>query len=87
MKRQIIICMQQRYAPNPVCCVNHGSQALKGLIEDELERHALQVEVVVSGCMGMCLKGPNIKLMPEGRVWNAAGASQVNEMMDLLIGI
>ena len=84
MQRQILICTQQRYAPNPVCCANHGSLALKHHLEQELVKMTLEVEVVASGCMGMCLKGPNLKLMPDGKVWNAAGVEQVAEIINIL---
>ena len=28
MSRQIVICVQRRYPPNPVCCANNGSREL-----------------------------------------------------------
>ena len=87
MNRQIVICMQQRYAPNPLCCSNHGSADLLAMVSEAIESSGVQVAVVTSGCMGMCQHGPNMKLMPDGLVWNHAGSEQVMEVMNILNGI
>jgi NADH:ubiquinone oxidoreductase subunit E len=84
VKRQIVICMQQRYAPNPVCCFNHGSMELLELLQAELSDANAHVDVVTSGCMGMCHHGPNMKLLPDGEVWNRAGHEQVLEVINRL---
>jgi (2Fe-2S) ferredoxin len=84
MQRQILICTQQRYAPNPVCCANQGGIELKRHVEHEVKRMALDLEVLSSGCMGMCLQGPNLKLMPDGKVWNAVRLEQAVEIVNIL---
>lgn len=82
-QKKILVCIQQRHAPNPVCCANHGSRALVERLQQQLARSpcAAQVSVVASGCMGMCLLGPNVKLMPDGKVWNAVRDDQVDEIL------
>ena len=45
------------------------------------ERQA-PVALVRTGCMGMCLKGPNVKLAPQGLVWNGVQAAQATDILE-----
>lgn len=36
------------------------------------------------GCLGMCLKGPNVQLQPEGRNWHAVGLQDVEAIVAYL---
>lgn len=83
--RRIVICTQQRYAPNPTCCAGHGSLQLLSMFAQVIEEQGLDIELATSGCMGMCRQGPNLKLMPAGLVWNGVDASQVKEILGLAI--
>lgn len=81
MNRKLIVCVQQRYAPNPVCCTNNGSRELLPLLQEAIDQLNVAVELETSGCMGMCLHGPNLKLMPDGRVWNGVKKTEVIEIV------
>lgn len=83
MSRQIVICVQRRYQPNPVCCANHGSRELVPLLKQSIATQGLDVEVVTSGCMGMCQQGPNLRVMPGGRLWQRVWPEQVSEIVRL----
>lgn len=87
MNRQIVICMQQRYAPTPMCCANNGSIQLLAMVRESLETSGVRATVMTGGCMGMCQHGPNMKLMPDGLVWNRAGSEQVMEVIKVLNGM
>lgn len=82
MSRQIVICVQQRYAPNPTSCAHHGSLRVLGAMRKAIAESGVSLELVTSGCMGMCLKGPNIKLLPDGVVWNGVGEEQVADIIE-----
>lgn len=83
--RRLLICVQQRYAPNPVCCANQGSQELKQVLANRLERAGLAIEIAGSGCLGMCGMGPNLKLEPTGKVWNRVTPETLDEVMQFLV--
>ncbi|HZV61189.1 MAG TPA: (2Fe-2S) ferredoxin domain-containing protein [Methylophilaceae bacterium] len=82
---RLLICMQQRYAPNPVCCANHGSKELKQALGNRLEQAGLAVEITESGCLGMCGMGPNLKLEPTGKVWNRVAHDMLDEVVQFLM--
>lgn len=79
--RTLLVCVQQRYAPNPVCCTNNGSRELLPLLQEMIAEQGVAVALETSGCMGMCLQGPNLKLLPDGRVWNAVQKTDVAEIV------
>lgn len=81
MPRQILICIQQRYAPNPTSCAYHGSLRVLDAMRKAVDSSGAPLEVVTSGCMGMCLKGPNVKLLPDGMVWNGVGEDGVADII------
>lgn len=84
MPPKLYVCIQQRYAPNPACCANKGSLPLKKLLEEKVKANGLQVEVAASGCMGLCQSGPNLRLEPQGKVWNRATAEMADEVINFM---
>ena len=82
MGKQLLVCVQQRHAPNPTSCANSGSLALAETLARMLAERQAPVALVRTGCMGMCLKGPNVKLVPQGLVWNGVQASQATEILE-----
>jgi (2Fe-2S) ferredoxin len=81
LNRKLVVCIQQRYAPNPVCCTNNGSRELLPLLQQAISELKVDVELETSGCLGMCLQGPNFKLFPEGQVWNGVKKTDVAEIV------
>lgn len=74
---QLQVCMQQRYAPNPNCCANKGSNALlEGLRQDAL-RNNVDIEIVATRCLLRCDDGPNIKLIPSNKIWSHASTESI----------
>lgn len=67
---KLIVCTMQRYAPNPHSCGNGGGVALADRLGREIAEHGLSIELERKACLGMCLKGPNVQLQPEGRNWH-----------------
>jgi len=82
---KLLVCVQQRYAPNPVCCANHGSQTLRQVLQSKLEAAGLLVEIAESGCLGMCGMGPNLKHESTGRIWNRVTYEMLDEVVQFLV--
>lgn len=67
---QLLVCTQQRYAPNPNCCANKGSTALIEVLKQEALNNCVEVEIVATKCLLRCEDGPNIKLIPGNKIWS-----------------
>lgn len=84
MPLKLHVCVQQRYAPNPLCCANKGSRALKESLAERVRASGIPVEIAESGCMGMCQSGPNLRLEPYGKVWSKVTPAGVDEIIEFL---
>lgn len=85
MNRKIQVCTQIRYAPNPHCCGHGGGADLIPVLAEQIKTHALDVEVEQTSCMLMCAKGPNARLVPDGKVWNQVSENTIPEIINFLI--
>lgn len=85
MRREIHVCTQIRYSPNPLCCGHGGGIELISALAEQIRVHSLDIGIVQSNCMLMCAKGPNARLVPDGKVWNQASENTVPEIINFLI--
>ena len=81
IRPQLQVCIQMRYAPNPLSCANSGSNMILSALEKEVILNKLDIEVVATRCMLKCDDGPNIKLIPAGIQWNYASLKTVPEII------
>jgi len=78
----VFLCTQEK-PDNAPCCAARGSQAVLEALRAELGRAGLgdEVQVTTSGSLGMCERGPNMVVYPEG-VWYAG--VQVTDVPELV---
>ena len=78
MKREYIITL----CDGPTCMRNH-SKELKGIIQQELKRHNLQdtVRIMLSGCLGMCSKGPIMIINPGYTIYGKVSQKDIPEII------
>ena len=81
---KLLVCTQKRHAPNPHSCGNSGSESLADLLENALLAAGMEFTVERSPCMSMCVNGPNIRLLPEGKNWHRVGTREVDEIVAYL---
>lgn len=81
IRQQLQVCTQMRYAPNPLSCANSGSHAILSALGREVMINQLDINVVATRCMLKCDEGPNIKLIPEGVMWNRASLKTISEII------
>jgi len=73
-----------------ISCADGGNEALKDFLKEEIEKRGWKnrVRVSSSGCMGLCARGPNVILYPEGmclcEVSSAEGEHILGEIVALL---
>lgn len=83
---KLLVCTQQRHAPNPHSCGNGGSTAIAKHLEDAIRQAGLEVIVERSACMSMCVNGPNIRLLPVGKTWHRVDPQKIDEIVAFLQG-
>jgi len=66
-KYHVFICTQTKPEKTPACAASGADQTLAALRE-EVAKAGLEKEVLITtaGCMGLCEKGPNLVVYPEG---------------------
>ncbi|MFH0918184.1 MAG: NADH-quinone oxidoreductase subunit NuoF [Candidatus Omnitrophota bacterium] len=64
-------------------CMRNRSKELKGIIQKELQRHNLAdtVRIMLSGCLGMCGKGPIIIINPGYTIYGKVSQEDIPEII------
>jgi (2Fe-2S) ferredoxin len=83
---KILICTNQRHAPNPHSCGNSRSIEMASRLEDGIRQAGLDISVERVACLSMCANGPNISLMPDGKTWQRVDMQKIDEILDFLRG-
>lgn len=78
---KLVVCTMQRYAPNPHSCGNGGGLEIAETLEREVSAMELPVAVERIACLGMCQKGPNVQLLPDGKNWHGVSLGNVGEIV------
>ncbi|MBN1474853.1 MAG: NAD(P)H-dependent oxidoreductase subunit E, partial [Syntrophaceae bacterium] len=81
------------YGPNKkfvtVCagtgCRAYGSLKVKEALETELRKQNMQVDVLATGCMGFCEKGPMIVIHPDKYFYHSVKVEDVPEIVSKTI--
>ncbi|MEO1815065.1 MAG: NADH-quinone oxidoreductase subunit NuoF [Acetobacterium sp.] len=76
-RSQILIC-------GGTGCTSSGSMILVKELKKELVKHDIldEVEVVATGCFGLCELGPVVIIYPEGTFYSRVEASDIPEMVE-----
>ncbi len=62
-------------------CIASGSLEIKGAFEEAIKANKLKVEVVPTGCMGPCSKGPIIKIVPDNIIYENLSLDDVAKVV------
>lgn len=64
-------------------CISSGTQSVREAFEASLKAHGLaeEIEVITTGCMGMCEVGPIAIVYPEGVFYQKVKATDVEEIV------
>lgn len=67
-------------------CISQNSDAVLDALSEEVEARGLedQVEVKGVGCMGLCAKGPLLRIDPEGIMYQGVTVEDVKRIIDTL---
>ena len=71
----------ERFAP---CCGRHGGPEILAALRDAVVARGLDVDVQTIHCLGLCAKGPNVRVAPSGSLYHAMTANDVPALVDEL---
>ncbi|WKY43575.1 NADH-quinone oxidoreductase subunit NuoF [Eubacteriaceae bacterium ES2] len=76
-RSQILIC-------GGTGCTSSGSQVLAQELRKELVKHDIleEIEIIITGCFGLCELGPVVIVYPEGTFYSRVEASDIPEMVE-----
>ncbi|HVP69401.1 MAG TPA: (2Fe-2S) ferredoxin domain-containing protein [Anaeromyxobacteraceae bacterium] len=74
-------CQQEK--SDPACCAARGSAAVLDALRKEIVAQGLanEVQVTTCGSLGLCGRGPNMVVYPEGVWYSAVQATDVAEIV------
>jgi len=84
---KLLVCTQLRHAPNPHSCGNGGGVEIAARLETALQQAGLDVVVERSTCMSLCVNGPNVRLLPEGKSWQRVDRQKIDEILAFVQGL
>ena len=81
--RYHVYACQQEKPGNAPCCSARGSAAVLDALRKELAAKGLQdaVQITTCGSLGMCERGPNMVVYPEGVWYSGVQPSDVAELV------
>ena len=78
----IFVCVNDRHGERKSCADGQGA-AIKDAMKSEVERRGWKsrVRVSQSGCLGLCQKGPNVMIYPQGLWFSAVSPADVDGIL------
>ncbi len=79
----VYVCMQEKPNPEAPSCPNKGSGKVLEALRAELGKTGLvdEVQVTTSGSIGLCTRGPNMVVYPEGVWYSGVQVADVPEIV------
>jgi NADH:ubiquinone oxidoreductase subunit F (NADH-binding)/CBS domain-containing protein/(2Fe-2S) ferredoxin/NAD-dependent dihydropyrimidine dehydrogenase PreA subunit len=62
-------------------CTASGSRDVVKVLEEDITKNGLDIEVVKTGCQGLCQKGPVMMVEPHGYFYQKVGRDNVREIV------
>ena len=86
-RSRLTVCINDR-GPNAitVSCGPQGGTGLDTAIADEIERRGIDIEVQTIKCLGLCEKGPNVRLAPGNNWFHEITPSDVPALVEAAAG-
>ncbi|MDP2247506.1 MAG: (2Fe-2S) ferredoxin domain-containing protein [Nitrosomonadales bacterium] len=75
--KTIIVCVNHRTNPDQPSCGARGGITIADCLEAEIARNQLNISIERFKCLGVCERGPNLKIMPSGHFVYAAQLADI----------
>lgn len=60
---------------------------IAALLAEAIQQAGLDIIVEQSACLSMCINGPNIRLLPEGKNWQRVDMQKIDEILAFVQGL
>ncbi len=82
-EKHVLVCTQEK-GPGIPSCAAAGAKALLARIQSECGKAGLDERVLVtsSGCLGICDRGPNVAVQPDGRWYTKVSGDDAKEIVE-----
>ena len=82
----VFVCVNDRKGERKSCADGQGGLAIKELLKNEAAKRGWGGRVRVSqcGCMGLCQKGPNVMLYPQGIWFSEVAPALAPDILDVI---
>src|SRR5581483_5302708 len=78
----VFICDQQKPEGLPCCAARESGKVIEALRKEIAARGLIdEVQITVCGSLGLCERGPNMVVYPEGVWYSAVGVDDVSEIV------
>ncbi len=77
----VAVCVKQRYGAHSPSCGGRGANNLIPELKQRLAVAGVAVRVEASYCLGYCLMGPNVRLIPGGRLFHGVTHEKLDEIV------
>jgi NADP-reducing hydrogenase subunit HndC len=80
----VYLCTQEKSDPKAPSCPNQGSKEVLEALRAELAKAGLgdEVQLTTSGSLGLCERGPNMVVYPEGIWYSRVQKADVPEIVN-----
>ena len=80
----IVVCVNVRIGAMAVSCGGSHSEAIAEALEAGVARRNLNARIERIRCLGLCAKGPNVRLVPGGSWFNEVAVEDAEAILDCL---
>lgn len=77
----VAVCVKQRYGAHNPSCGGRGAIYLIAELKQRLEAAGVAARVEASYCLGYCLVGPNVRLIPGGRLFHGVTHEKLDQVV------
>ncbi len=79
----VYVCVQEKPDPAAPSCSRNGGNEVLAALREELGKAGLgdEVQVTTAGSLGLCTRGPNMVVYPEGTWYSGVQVSDVSEIV------
>lgn len=81
--KKLQVCIMNRSGPSASCGAKGSLQLLQHLTA-EVQAQGLICEVESINCLLYCQQGPNVRLLPEGKIWHKVDAEVCAQILQRL---
>lgn len=80
--KKILVCTNHRANPNTPSCHARGSQQVLAQLSSLLKQEDIKIAIKEVQCLGYCNRGPNVKLVPNGRFFHNVASESLKEIVN-----